>query len=128
MMSDFVRVFECEGKPVVVTFTPTGTGFMAITAEMEGRPLVVKASVGLKIDPTTGSVLIKDQSHLRPGRYPSSLKLYKRLTGYFSHDITVSTGHADFSCESSTNFELNPERTELTVSDSCDISGEGGPP
>ena len=127
-MSVFVRQFECENKPVVVTFTPTGNGLLAVTAEMEGRPLTVKASVGVRTDPTTGAILLKDQHHLRPSRYPSPLKLYKRPTGIYSHDIRSSGGHADFSSESATDFEMNAEMTELTISDSFSLDGQGGPP
>jgi len=115
-MSAFVRTFECNNKPVVVTFTPVANGLLAVTAEMEGRPLAVK-----------GAAIISDQTHLRPGRYPAALKLYKR-DGYYSHEIRASGGHGDFSCESETSFEMNLEMTELTIFDSSSISGVGGPP
>ena len=115
-MSSFTRTFECNDKPVVVTFTPVGNGLLAVTAEMAGQPLVIK-----------GATTLQDQSHLRPGRYPSALKLYKR-DGYYSHEIRASGGHGDFSSESETSFEMNLAMTELTIFDSSSISGLGGPP
>lgn len=115
-MSAFVRLFECENKPVTVTFTPTGKGLLTITAEIQGRPLIIR-----------GAQTVQDQSHLRPGRYPSALKLYKR-EGYYSHAIRASGGHGDFSTESETDFEMNLEMTELTIFDNSSMQGEGGPP
>jgi hypothetical protein len=43
-MSPFTRSFECNNKPVVVTFTPVGNSLLAVTAEMEGRQLVIKGA------------------------------------------------------------------------------------